>query len=160
MAACVGAAALCVSAFAAPRVAAADFFEAYEAFQRGDYEEARAIWSTLAYDGDVDAQFNLGALYENGLGVEKDAETAARWYRRRGIASGGPRPGSRWRGCSARAHSNRSRTRTRSSCSKPPPGAASPRRNTSLALPTTAGSESHRITRRLRAGTIALPSRG
>ncbi|MDE0202210.1 MAG: SEL1-like repeat protein [Rhodospirillaceae bacterium] len=81
LAACVGAAVLCMSAFAAQKVAAADFFEAYDAFQRGEYDEARAIWSTLAHEGDVDAQFNLGALYENGLGVEADAERAARWYR-------------------------------------------------------------------------------
>jgi len=70
-----------MSTLAAPKVAAADFFEAYEAFQRGEYDEARATWSTLAYAGDVDAQFNLGTLYENGLGVEADAEQAARWYR-------------------------------------------------------------------------------
>ena len=81
LAACVAAAALCTSAFAAPKALAGDFFEAYEAFQRGDYDEARAIWSTFAYAGDVDAQFNLGTLYENGLGVEADAEKAARWYR-------------------------------------------------------------------------------
>ena len=81
LAACVGAVALCASAFATPKVTAADFFEAYEAFQRGDYGEARSIWSTLAYAGDVDAQFNLGTLYENGLGVDADAEQAARWYR-------------------------------------------------------------------------------
>ena len=29
----------------------------------------------------MDAQFNLGTLYENGFGVEEDAEQAARWYR-------------------------------------------------------------------------------
>ena len=81
LAACVGVAALCMSAFATPKATAADFFEAYEAFQRGEYGEARAIWSKLAYAGDVDAQFNLGTLYENGLGVEADAEQAARWYR-------------------------------------------------------------------------------
>ena len=81
LAACVGAAALCVSSFAAPKAPAEDFFGAYEAFQRGDYDEARDIWSKLAYAGDVDAQFNLGTLYENGLGVEPDAEQAARWYR-------------------------------------------------------------------------------
>ena len=75
------AAALCLSALAAPQAAAADFFEAYEAFQRGDYEEARTAWTKLAYAGDVDAQFNLGALYENGLGGPVDAEKAARWYR-------------------------------------------------------------------------------
>ena len=75
-AASVGAAVL-----AAPQANGADFFEAYEAFQRGDYEEARAAWSIFAHAGDVDAQFNLGALYENGLGVSQDAEQAARWYR-------------------------------------------------------------------------------
>ena len=80
-AASVAAAALCAAVLAAPQARGADFFEAYEAFQRGDYEEARAVWSTLAHDGDVDAQFNLGALYENGLGVAEDAEQAARWYR-------------------------------------------------------------------------------
>ncbi len=80
-AASMGAAALCLAALTAPNAAASDFFDGYEAFQRGDYEEARAIWSELAYDGDVDAQFNLGTLYENGFGVEEDAEQAARWYR-------------------------------------------------------------------------------
>ena len=77
----MAAAALCAAVLAAPQARGADFFEAYDAFQRGDYEEARAAWSTLALAGDVDAQFNLGALYENGLGVEEDAEQAARWYR-------------------------------------------------------------------------------
>ena len=76
-----GAAALCMAVLAAPPARGADFFEAYEAFQRGEYEEARAVWSQLAHDGDVDAQFNLGTLYENGLGVSPDAEQAARWYR-------------------------------------------------------------------------------
>ena len=81
-AASLGVAALCLTAaLAAPKAGAGDFFEGYEAFQRGDYEEAHAAWSTLAYAGDVDAQFNLGTLYENGLGVEADAEQAARWYR-------------------------------------------------------------------------------
>ena len=81
LAACVAAAALCMSPLAAPKALAGDFFEAYEAFQRGDYDEARAVWSKFAYAGDVDAQFNLGTLYENGLGVDADAEKAARWYR-------------------------------------------------------------------------------
>ena len=77
----MGAAALCLAALTASSAAASDFFDGYEAFQRGDYDEARAIWSELAHDGDVDAQFNLGTLYENGFGVEEDAEQAARWYR-------------------------------------------------------------------------------
>ena len=64
-----------------PPAAGSDFFAAYESFQRGDYEAARDAWKTLARAGDVDAQFNLGALYENGLGGPADAERAARWYR-------------------------------------------------------------------------------
>ena len=70
-----------MAVLAAPPANGADFFEAYEAFQRGEYDEARAAWSTLAHAGDVDAQFNLGTLHENGLGVPKDAQKAARWYR-------------------------------------------------------------------------------
>ena len=70
-----------MAVLAAPQARGADFFEAFEAFQRGEYEEARAVWSQLARAGDVDAQFNLGTLYENGLGVAPDAEQAARWYR-------------------------------------------------------------------------------
>ena len=80
-AATVGAAALGMAVLAAPQARGADFFEAYEAFQRGEYGEARAVWSKFAHAGDADAQFNLGALYENGLGVSQDAEEAARWYR-------------------------------------------------------------------------------
>ena len=77
----VVAAALGAAAFAAPQAVGSDFFAGYEAFQRGDYQEAHAAWSRLARAGDVDAQFNLGALYENGLGAPADAEKAAVWYR-------------------------------------------------------------------------------
>ena len=70
-----------VAALVATPAAGADFFAGYEAFQRGDYETARVQWSRLALQGDVDAQYNLGTLYENGLGVTADADMAARWYR-------------------------------------------------------------------------------
>ena len=81
LAASIGAAALFAAVLAAPQATGSDFFAGYEAFQRGDYQEARNAWFPLARDGDVDAQFNLGSLYENGLGVEADAEMAAQWYR-------------------------------------------------------------------------------
>ena len=32
--------------------------------------------------GDAEAQFGLGAAYEDGLGVEGDGNMAGRWYRR------------------------------------------------------------------------------
>lgn len=41
-----------------------------------------AKWYRLAADqGDADAQFNLGNLYNDGLGVPQDYKEAAKWYR-------------------------------------------------------------------------------
>ena len=80
-AAALAAAALGTALLGPAQAAGSDFFAGYEAFERGDYAAARDEWSPLARAGDVDAQFNLGALYENGLGVPPDAEKAARWYR-------------------------------------------------------------------------------
>ncbi len=73
--------ALSAAAVGAPGAAASDFFAGYEAFRRGDYDAAHAAWLPLARAGDADAQFNLGALYENGFGVAPDADRAANWYR-------------------------------------------------------------------------------
>jgi TPR repeat protein len=40
-------------------------------------------WFQKAADqGLVAAQFNLGIMYENGQGVEKDDERAVEWYQR------------------------------------------------------------------------------
>ena len=66
---------------ATPGAAAGDFFAGYEAFRRGDYAAAQAAWAPLARAGDIDAQFNLGALYESGFGTAADLEKAAHWYR-------------------------------------------------------------------------------
>lgn len=66
----------------AEEAALPDFFAAYSAYELGDYETAHDIWLVLAKHGDVDAQFNLAALYDNGFGVERDIEQAARWYER------------------------------------------------------------------------------
>ena len=41
-----------------------------------------AGWFRLAaVQGHADAQFNLGHMFESGLGVAKDRAEAARWYR-------------------------------------------------------------------------------
>ena len=37
-------------------------------------------WQQLAEKGSVNAQFNLGAMYDNGDGVPEDAAEAAKWY--------------------------------------------------------------------------------
>ena len=46
----------------------------------GDYAAARTIWSSLAQDGNAEAQFRLGWLYETGVGGEKNFAEAAYWY--------------------------------------------------------------------------------
>ncbi len=53
---------------------------AYDAFLGGRYEEAIAIWLPLANDGDAAAQFNMGVMYANGLGVDRDMGVAMRWW--------------------------------------------------------------------------------
>ena len=60
---------------------AQDFEKALNAARAGDYATAWKEWFPLARDGNVTAQYNLGILYENGLGVVRDESTAAMWYR-------------------------------------------------------------------------------
>lgn len=47
-------------------------------FERGDYDTALQIWRPLAED-DPRAAINLGVMYAEGLGVQKDAVEALRW---------------------------------------------------------------------------------
>ena len=55
---------------------------ALAAYQRGDYATALREWRPLAEQGNPEAQFNLGAMYERGQGVTQDDTEAARWYRK------------------------------------------------------------------------------
>jgi hypothetical protein len=52
------------------------------ASNRGDYATALRLWRPLGDQGNAEAQFNLGILYELGRGVPQDDEVAANWYRR------------------------------------------------------------------------------
>ncbi|MGE0699590.1 MAG: hypothetical protein AB7O57_10875 [Hyphomicrobiaceae bacterium] len=45
-----------------------------------DYAEAASLFSTAAARGLADSQYNLGILYESGLGVPKDHAAAYKWY--------------------------------------------------------------------------------
>ncbi len=51
------------------------------AISRGDYAQANKIFRKLADKGDASAQFNLGAMYNNGQGTAKDFQEAIKWYR-------------------------------------------------------------------------------
>jgi len=67
----------------------ADFESAHRAFKSGDYARAKEQLQILADAGDAKAQNNLGYMYLNGIGVEKDYEMAMKWYRmaaRQGVA--------------------------------------------------------------------------
>ena len=59
----------------------ARFIDGWNAYQDGDHHQAAAIWSKLAKKGHVNAQVNLGVLYDSGSGVQRDYGLAAHWYR-------------------------------------------------------------------------------
>jgi TPR repeat protein len=54
---------------------------ATEAFDNGEYEKAMDLWMPLAEDGNAEAQFGIGYLYDKGLGVPRDTAEAIHWYR-------------------------------------------------------------------------------
>jgi len=53
-----------------------------DAWQRGDYVSAVAIWRPLAEAGDPDASFNMGQAYRLGRGVLVDMSAAQTWLER------------------------------------------------------------------------------
>ena len=57
------------------------------ALGRGDYAHAFAEFQALAEEGDDYGEYNLGVMYENGYGREKDYAVAIDWYMK-GIAKG------------------------------------------------------------------------
>lgn len=84
----------------------ADEMAGMAAFVKGDYRTASLEWQPLAEKGQAEAQFNLGVLYDqglgvntdyaqaqfnlavlhaNGLGVAQSNAEAARWYRRAAV---------------------------------------------------------------------------
>ncbi|MFT5182263.1 MAG: hypothetical protein ACI8S3_002153 [Alphaproteobacteria bacterium] len=72
--------------FMGPLSAGAQNFEkGLEAARAGDFAAAVAQWRPLASAGNVEAQFNIGAIYEEGLEVPADPSEAAGWY---GLAAG------------------------------------------------------------------------
>lgn len=63
-------------------VAAAGLQEGMDALGRGDYAAALKEFQVAADAGEDAAEYNLGLMYEKGLGVEQDHAAALRWYRR------------------------------------------------------------------------------
>lgn len=76
------AALICASlAWAAP-AGAQNVKAGIDAWQRGDYASAVAIWRPLAEAGDPDASFNMGQAYRLGRGVVVDMSVAQTWLER------------------------------------------------------------------------------
>ena len=50
------------------------------AYDRGDYATALEFWRPLAEQGDSDAQYNLGIMYNDGRGVPQDYAEAVKWW--------------------------------------------------------------------------------
>ncbi len=61
---------------------AAELSEGYKAIQRRDYETALVIFRQLAAQGNAAAQYNLGVIYDKGLGVAQNYKAAVKWYRK------------------------------------------------------------------------------
>lgn len=73
--------------FASPLRAAAPeatppWMPGYEAAKKKDWATAAKIWQPLAEAGNPQAQFFLAELYRDGLGVEKNKETALAWLKK------------------------------------------------------------------------------
>lgn len=56
--------------------------DALAAYQTGNYVEAVRLFRALAEQGDPEAQYYLGYMYEKGQGVPKDHERMRTWYQR------------------------------------------------------------------------------
>jgi TPR repeat protein len=56
--------------------------DGWDAFGRGDYKGALAVWQPLAEKGDVAMQLLVGSIYDYGQGVPQDDAEAVKWYER------------------------------------------------------------------------------
>ncbi|NKC13601.1 MAG: hypothetical protein GKR94_15845 [Gammaproteobacteria bacterium] len=63
-------------------LAPADLNKGITAYRNGDFEVAYAEFLGAAVTGDTKAQYMLGSMHEDGLGVNRDDSAAARWYKR------------------------------------------------------------------------------
>lgn len=70
-----------VSLFLPLQGTGADLEKGLEAAKKGDFQTALKEWAPLAAQGFASAQFNLGAMYDNGEGVPEDDKEAVKWFR-------------------------------------------------------------------------------
>ncbi len=51
-----------------------------DTYNRKDYKTAYQLWLPIAEQGDAEAQYNLGVMYDDGTGVLQDYKEAVKWY--------------------------------------------------------------------------------
>jgi uncharacterized protein len=61
---------------------AEEYWEGYDALDRGDYRAALKIYHRLAENGDARSQDDLAFMYYIGQGADQDFTKAAKWFRR------------------------------------------------------------------------------
>ena len=57
-----------------------DFDKGMEHLKNGDYALAFCLWQPMAIEHDPKAQYHLGWLYANGLGLNADIKSAVYWW--------------------------------------------------------------------------------
>lgn len=63
---------------AEPRI---QLYMAYAEFKMGHHDTAREMWLNIQGRGEAEAKFNLGNLYDQGVGVNQDTQQAIQYYR-------------------------------------------------------------------------------
>ncbi|MBI5040293.1 MAG: sel1 repeat family protein, partial [Gammaproteobacteria bacterium] len=66
----------------APAIHADDLALGMQALEMGHTAQAIELWRPLAEAGDVDAQFGLGVIYNDAMGVPQDYAEANYWFLR------------------------------------------------------------------------------
>jgi len=56
--------------------------KAVDAYQKGDFAEAAKWYRVSADAGEASSQYNLGLMYLDGKGLDKDSTEAAKWLRK------------------------------------------------------------------------------
>ena len=71
---------LCLWLFATTLIFGANLQDGYSAYEKGDYKTAFIIFKDLAKKVDIEAQYNLGAMYSIGQDVRQDKKIAKEWF--------------------------------------------------------------------------------
>ena len=63
-------------------VHAGQYEDGWEAYDKGNYQQAYKLWQTLAEQGNAKAQVGLALMYRLGKGVTQDDKQATDWLKK------------------------------------------------------------------------------